>query len=254
MKKFIYLCASVFLFILLSFLLHAAIEIPIINLLTQDFAKYSFGLSWSQWYLIHHLGTALLLILAVVAGYFVGQRWWRIIYIEKKYRGWRCWYKGRGFSLVELLVVIAIIGILATIIAVALSSGTVKARDTRRKAELSQIGRFLAGSSCYLPNAGPGDYDILILVDELKLKYPNIAQYANLAPKDPKTGTDTQSFYRYVVNDNAVRCALYANLENADEPVTLSGISAPTAGGGTGVLQASSAGWNGSDKYYQVSN
>lgn len=255
MKKIIYLCASVLLFILLSFLLHAAIEIPVINLLTADFAKYGLGLSWSQWYLIHRIFTVALLVLAVVAGYFIGQRWWRIIYIEKKYRGWRNWRKGRGFSLVELLVVIAIIGILATIIFVVLNSTTAKARDTKRKAELSQIGRFLAGSSCYLPNAGPGDYDILTLIDELKLKYPQYAQYANLAPKDPKSGTATQSFYRYVVNDNAVRCALYANLENADEMITLSGISAPTPGGGTGVLRASAgAGWNGSDKYYQVSN
>lgn len=254
MKKTVYLCATIFLFILLSFLLHAAIEIPIINLLTADFAKHSLGLNWPQWYLIYHIGTAALLILAVVTGYFVGQRWWRYIYIEKHYRGWCCWRKSRGFTLVELLVVIAIIGVIATIILVNLSSATGKARDVKRKAELLQIGRFLSGATCYMPNAGPGEYDLMPLVDELKLKYPQYANFLSQSPRDPKSGTDAQSFYRYIISNDLAKCALYANLENAQEPITLTSIIVPTAGGGTGVLQAFSAGWNGSDKYFQVSN
>lgn len=71
-------------------------------------------------------------------------------------------------------------------------------------------------------------------------------------PKDPKMGNETVSGYRYVIAD-AQRCAMYANLENEKEPVTVTGISAPTAGGGTGVLQAGTVGPNGSTKYYQIS-
>lgn len=239
--------------VLLGFLLHAAIEIPIINLLTKDFKIYNLGLSWRNWYLIHHIGTAVLLFLAVVVGYFLGQRWWRMIYIEKKHRGW--WHKkSRGFSLIEILVVIAVIGIIATVIFVSLGSATGKARDAKRKTELAQIGRLLSGGSCYMPNGGPGEYDTADLVEELKVKYPQYAQYASMAPKDPKSGTDTQSFYYYIVDSEGKKCALYANLENASEPVTLPNLSAPTPGGGTGVLQAASAGWNGTDKYFQVSN
>lgn len=89
MKKAIYIFATMVLGVLLSFLLHAAIEITTINLLMKDFAKYGLGLSWPTWLMIHSIGTAILLLAGVVFGYFIGQRWWKYVYVEKKYRGWR---------------------------------------------------------------------------------------------------------------------------------------------------------------------
>ncbi len=156
----------------------------------------------------------------------------------------------KGFTLIELLVVIAIMGILAGIILFALSGAKNKARDATRKAEVGMFGRFLS-AGCYMPNGGAGEYDVDTIADELRVRYP---QYANQIPhlSDPKTGTDTQSNYKYVVSSDGAHCALYANLENASETVTLPSISTPTPGGGTGVFQESSSGWNGSDKYFQV--
>lgn len=160
----------------------------------------------------------------------------------------------KGFSLVEILVVIGIIGVLATIAFVTMGGTRDKARDTKRKHDLAQIGRFMS-LSCYMPSGGPGTYDLVPLMEELKASKPQYSAFLKKVPKDPKSGTDTESFYRYTVSLDGSKCVLYANLENEEEEVTLGALSEPTPGGGTGVLDAGgAAGWNGSSLYYQISN
>lgn len=149
-------------------------------------------------------------------------------------------------------MVIAIIGILASVIMISLLGARDKARDVKRKAEISQIGRFLV-MSCYSPDAGDGDYDLMPIAEELLAKNPQYSQYLKMIPRDPKSGSDTESGYRYIVSENGTKCAIYANLENEKEQVTLS-ITAPTPKGGTGVFRASINGPNGTMLYYQNSN
>jgi general secretion pathway protein G len=160
----------------------------------------------------------------------------------------------KGFTLVEVLVVIAVIGMLATVAVVATAPALKKGRDAKRKASLSQLGRLFTASRCYLPDGGAGDYDLGDLFAEVKAKYPQYAQFLTSPPKDPRGGTDAVTKYRYVVADGAAKCALYANLEHGGEPVTLEHLDGPTAGGGTGVVEAAADGPNGTPLYFQVSN
>ncbi len=157
----------------------------------------------------------------------------------------------KGFTLIEVLVVVAILGVLAALVFSVFGGARDKARDAARKAEISQFGRLLS-LGCYSPDSGPGEYDFSLIFAELRAKYPQYAQLLSNMPKDPKSGNDTDSGYKYIV-DSAGKCVLYANLENASESVTLS-VTAPTPGGGTGVFQGLSVGANGSNKYFQISN
>jgi prepilin-type N-terminal cleavage/methylation domain-containing protein len=156
-----------------------------------------------------------------------------------------------GFTLIEILIVIAIVAILVTVVGISMLGVRDKARDAKRMNDLNQIGRFLT-FGCVVPDAGAGEYDLKILLAEFRIKYP---QYAGQIPdlKDPKTGTDDTSNYKYIV-DSSNNCVLYGNLEREDEKITLPGIGTPTPRGGKGVFESPASGWNGSKKFFQISN
>lgn len=80
MKKLIYIIAFTFLGILLQLLIHVWVETWYIDLLISDFPKYSLGLSWSQWFMVHHIGTIILFIGGAVFGFWQGKFWWSKIY------------------------------------------------------------------------------------------------------------------------------------------------------------------------------
>ena len=85
MKKIVYLITFVILGVVIQFLIHAVVEIWYINLLLQDFSRYDLGLTWEQWFMIHHLSSIILLIIGMVFGFWQGKFWWRRIYEQDKY-------------------------------------------------------------------------------------------------------------------------------------------------------------------------
>lgn len=82
MKKYFYIASFVLLGIILQFLVHAAVEIWYIELLLKDFGVYSFGFSWKVWFMIHHVGTIILLAAGTIFGFWQGRFWWGKLYNE----------------------------------------------------------------------------------------------------------------------------------------------------------------------------
>jgi len=164
-----------------------------------------------------------------------------------------------GFTLIELLVVIGIIGLIAAIGFVTFGRTTIEARDSIRKTELNQLGRFLgaagSGITQYIPDTASQEGDLANLIQAIEEKYgANAFRQKPFDPKYDKGGGLTG--YRYML-DAQRNIAIFANLENGEEPITIIDVSAPMPRGGSGVWQGIGTwaqGWNGTDKYYQVSN
>lgn len=92
MKRIFYISSFTFLGVIVQFIIHTLIEIWYIDLLLSDFDRYGLGLSWSSWYLIHHILTALLFASGAGLGFWQGALWWKRIYIEHRLTRWckRC--------------------------------------------------------------------------------------------------------------------------------------------------------------------
>jgi len=84
-KKYLYIFLFVVLGVITSFLVHAVLEILIINLLVLDFTAYGLGLTWQAWFAIHRTGTILLLLAGIGFGFQQSVYWWKYIYVDKKY-------------------------------------------------------------------------------------------------------------------------------------------------------------------------
>lgn len=109
-------------------------------------------------------------------------------------------HKKRGFTLIELLVVIAIIGILSTLAIIAIGSARQKARDSKRVADLTQIGKAL---ELYYTNNNA--YPAIITAGQPISD--GTTTYLSTVPNNPSPMTDggcpNQDYqYRYITATN----------------------------------------------------
>jgi len=94
MKRAFYVLCFTFLGFLLQLIVHALLEMAVLSLLLSDFDRYGLGLSWSQWYAVHHVLTLALLIAGIALGFRWGVKWWQILYVERRF-GWPPKWKDR---------------------------------------------------------------------------------------------------------------------------------------------------------------
>lgn len=85
MKRYVYIGLFGLLGLLVTTLLHAAIEIPLLVWMQTALEAGETPWLWTEWPLLHRLGGTMLWLGGIGGGVFLGKKFWRILYVEKRY-------------------------------------------------------------------------------------------------------------------------------------------------------------------------
>lgn len=125
-----------------------------------------------------------------------------------------------GFTLIELLVVVAVIGILASMVMVALGGARGRARDATRKSDLRQIKTTL---EVYYSDQDPNQFIAGTTVADTATVLASLQTggYIKRLPNDPLYKADDASSPRYYYQADsdtlAKNFAVFAKMENDND-------------------------------------
>lgn len=85
MKKTIYIILSMVLGVMLSFLLHALIEFFFLEYARAHSVYVNWNMDLGASCSLPGIVQLAILLLGIIGGYTIGQYWWRIVYVEKRY-------------------------------------------------------------------------------------------------------------------------------------------------------------------------
>ena len=135
----------------------------------------------------------------------------------------------KGFTLIEIMVVIAIVGVLTTIVAGNFTTTQLKARDTQRKNDLSQLQRALesyVNDHGSYPPSSAGELSGYSWGGDFSDSNGNV--YMIKLPNDPKAPT-IQYLYETNITGGNTKYHIYSYLEN-DKDETIASYSGKICG------------------------